>query len=1640
MPKFNDFKKIVDDCLQNLQMTESQKQDVLRNTRKTEQKSKKSYKRYYAYGTSVVAACLALALIITQLLPTLNNSLHNGSFSDSSSSTGSVGSNIGTLLMDASSINIKATDEFASGIKTDTSFLITTNQDNMTSDILAEKLSISPNVGFTVHDEGNGEFLLETESAFDNNSIVNISFTSDDEQVKTWAFQTESKLTVRSTLPGNNTVGMPLDTGIEIYFSRSVDNIDGYFEISPKIDGKFLYENNTVIFVPNKELESDNMIYTVTIKAGLKDVLGAELEEDYAFSFRTSGEYYGSDKPRFHSADNFTETYLSDDMVSLSIYSNEQLADKDIKVKLYKLNSAEQYLSIAEEHDKNINPYIGYSNDYEIDTSKLALYSEFLTRLKSSDYYAWYTSYLLFPETPEHGWYLADIRVSDDESLFIQKLIQISDLSVYASTLNGDGIVWVNDARSGNAVANAKVLIKCEDTQTATSSNSDGLAEITVPRCDESSIAYVVVAADGHNTFVDSLRVSGEADELYSDSFYSYVYTDREAYLPTDTISFWGKLIPKYSGIPLPSSLDIYLDNSETPTASVTVSADGSFEGSIDIENHISQGSFLHFKSNGQSVYSRYYSVIEYNKPSYVLNMSADKEFYRKGESPVITVNGSFYSGEPAVGLDISVFANSFETPLVLDENGEVKYVYSPQSRNASWFAFSRYINASTSGAENVWTYSYLYVPCFDSDYMLNYEKLNESGTKLKINVNEIDFSKVNERTLQYDKEKFANAVKGDTADASGRIEIIRCEYIQKQEGTKYNFITKRNEPVYSYEYVESPYITHEFTTQNGIYTTPDFKLDYSNSCWYIGYIYYTTPDGVQLKESINFGNNNYFPSYYGNPYTFVYCDNGQPRVGDEVELELRYKAQVVDSGKMLVNTSQNDFMSSDAIASGKYSFKFTDDHKSGVYVSGAYFDGKHIYNVAGIQISYDSSELALNINISTDKDDYSPGDTVEASIKVTDENGKPVKTDYVLSVVDDAAFAIMEQYSDPLTSLYNSTYYAHPETYTSFIPRFEDNIYAEGGGDGASEGIRSDFKDNAAFISSSTDKNGKGTIEFTIPDNLTSWRITVAAVSDSGYAGISKKSITASIPYFVNVVHNDEYIKGDDIVISSKVYSSDETTEYTVTVKSGASSIVKTFSGESNKFVYMNLGKLDTGVYSLTVEADSGKLHDAVRYDFDVVESKHELPITETFDMEDGVNISSLRYPVKLLVYDKTNTAYMRALSRMLSNGSRFDQKAANAVAEAILYGDYNAELNSYQTYENGISMFTYGDADAVTTAKALIAVPDRINKDGAVEYLYSVIYNNDSAPTDVAAAYMGLASQKEPVLFDIQLLLRTDDFTLEEQLYLATALAIIGDHDNAKAWFNENISKINAVKASDDLYRLRSQSLLLSELIGSSKAMETLNYVCTNYSAKYLPSLDLAAYVRHTKLTKESDASFTCIINSEKRVVNFENSSFHVYTMSKSELETADFTVISGDIGITASYVAASDSIEDTSNDMINVATTCDLQSDTVASVGSLITVTHEITVDNSISNESMMLSVSLPSNQRFVYVIRSYGSGVNFCGEEDGRIYVYLTGGKSSYTLSYCTRTVFPGEFVFEPVIITSNESDMRYVGERKVISSK
>ncbi len=154
----------------------------------------------------------------------------------------------------------KSTD---SGIETGTNFIITSEK-NYSARTLKKVVALNPSTDFSLDKVDSKTYVLTPSDKLKDDSIYNIYVSKDGEKIdKSWAFQTKADFKVVSTLPANNTTFVKRNSGIEMYFSKPVTSIDGFFEISPKVNGNFEYKDKCVIFKP--ESLSLDTSYEVTI-------------------------------------------------------------------------------------------------------------------------------------------------------------------------------------------------------------------------------------------------------------------------------------------------------------------------------------------------------------------------------------------------------------------------------------------------------------------------------------------------------------------------------------------------------------------------------------------------------------------------------------------------------------------------------------------------------------------------------------------------------------------------------------------------------------------------------------------------------------------------------------------------------------------------------------------------------------------------------------------------------------------------------------------------------------------------------------------------------------------------------------------------------------------------------------------------------------------------------------------------------------------------------------------------------------------------------------------------------------------------------------------------------------------------------
>ena len=156
---------------------------------------------------------------------------------------------------------------------------------------LAARLHSDPPIAFTVTADADGRtaVLVPTEPLTGGALYRFTLMAADGRTLDTWAFQAHQPLSVVGTLPSDEEVDVPTNTGIEVTFDQDgVVDAPAHLTIDPIIAGRFEQHGRTLAFVPDRRLKPAT-IYTVTVRRGVGvGGTGDVLEADFRFQFETA--------------------------------------------------------------------------------------------------------------------------------------------------------------------------------------------------------------------------------------------------------------------------------------------------------------------------------------------------------------------------------------------------------------------------------------------------------------------------------------------------------------------------------------------------------------------------------------------------------------------------------------------------------------------------------------------------------------------------------------------------------------------------------------------------------------------------------------------------------------------------------------------------------------------------------------------------------------------------------------------------------------------------------------------------------------------------------------------------------------------------------------------------------------------------------------------------------------------------------------------------------------------------------------------------------------------------------------------------------------------------------------------------------
>lgn len=1624
---------------------------------KTMQKAKKKRIRYY------IAAAAALVLTLSATTAGLL-----GLFD--LNKTPSKIENLESIVF-----TVSAEKESKAGIKTDSGFTITSDRDISAED-LKPYIKMTPEGEFTLKKQSAGTYYLSA-GVMKEGVLVTIALMDNQGRpLKSAAFQTEQSFGVESAFPKNNYQYTGVNSIIELKLTYPDVEISEYkknFSISPAVEGSFEKHGATISFVPSEPLQ-ENKRYTVTLKAGLTSPTGGTLKEAYVLTFKTQRE-----TQTYGITGRATETFLPDDNPLIEVHAKSGYLDGDYSAVVYRFADADAYKKMLTEQlmKQSINQY--YNNDIgdDLPVDELAQYTSYTGQFVSirkqmpsgqgADY-----GYAVLPDVLPEGWYLVKINATapNGTQMAFQKLLQISPLSVYAASATENISFWVNDTTTGKAASNATVTLDGFDMTGKT--GDDGVLTLAKSgkailqlKEENANQNYLLTIKYGNMQYLDIDTFSTESyflnDALQIQSaFYTALYTDRTAYLPNDTIQIWGVIRPRDGRTKVPDNLSVQMENQTVP---ITVEKDGSFTAKMTLEDALSRYYSLSLMQNDGAIVSKSIQVLDYTKPSYVIETTTDSWFCTDSSKPIkLQVQGNFYDGSPVEGLGIAAQYNgnganaTYES--VLNANGLAQMELAIADRQTSWYPDYVYIGVNSVNAESTYRYSgYKNVSLFLRDVMLESDVKVDDARKsvITITTHKIDTSRLSQSEPNY---WTPDLIRGATADAEITVTATRHYYEKVDMGSYYDYVRKVNVLKYEYVHREDSPLVFKVRTVGGKVSFSDLPPLQGNDYFAIVYQY---KDSKGKTVTVNDGvySDQYQESAKGKSFSF-YPENGYSSLLTALPLQLQLKENGLKVGTngsdRILTLKYKRSVFSTAVSDGtQVSVNNEESMIPNCLIGGAYFDGRYVYSIQSFDWYYNSSERKIDIKIETDQKVYNTKDKAKVTITAM-LNGRPLSdASLLVSVADKAALAVAENKYNLLNNLYRSSYYGRITGYTSYIYHDMNRIqyYDEGGqgGEGGSEGVRKDFVDTALFTTVKTDANGKATAEFTLPDNLTEWQITVLGFDPSMNAGQGEAGIKVTRDFFVSPIISKQFIAGDDVVFSVRSYgekAGNNTVNYTVTLK-GDKADEKILKGKAQSNTTVNFGKLPVGSYTVTILGALGNDSDGVEMPFTVIAGGVEMLQTATVNLKDGFDINPTRYPVTVSFYNADYTFFNQLLDMLVSAPAmRADENVAaifgaDLVAQMTGVADETHQQARSQLYETGsFAPYNASEIDPILTARIAAAAPQYFSSNMVSFFEYG-LNNRSYSREQIAACYMGLAALKQPVLNDLRYLVNQSKMTMAEQLYFIAGLALIGDSEGAKAAYETYIlpnlmsskdKEGNTLYAfnsnmEDAAYQKTALSLITAAAVGSPEAeglARTLVSVNGKEDLYYSEFMVYLSYFRTFGNAAEASFSYQKDGKTEKVVLNSREPI--ELTFDKNGYQNAKLTVLSGKVGASAYYYGTPKLTGDTESialdKSINILTDGLKTGDVIE-----VMLTPRAIKSNS-NREYYRIDDYLPTGFRFLYASDDYNSYYHLISQEGQKLsFSYsMPPYTSSGYIRYYARAVLPGEFTVDSAYLTGPRTQM------------
>jgi len=1231
---------------------------------------------------------------------------------------------------------------------------------------------------------------------------------------------------------------------------------------------------------------------------------------------------------------------------------------------------------------------------------------------------------------------------------------------------------------------------------------------VVVPLRDGSPIGFGGYRGGLYGQYSTGYSYSGANGE-----FWNYAYTDRRLYRKDDEVRVWG-IAKRRDGFDDGEPVTLRISGGDgrsygsAPIAETTaeLTETGTFEATLPL-TAASPGYYNVLVSIGdETVTSTYFRVEDFVKPAYAIDVTPSQRAAINGDVVTFDIATRFFDGSPAPFTEVILAGDAAagQPELVTtDENGLAAIRYTAVAD--SQYLQSRYLYVRPAGPEEgeISGQASVYVLPSSVAFASVEGGVDRGEGIVRGRLDNVDLTAFERDDRTYSYYGFygeSRYVKDPAPGVAVSARVFEVSYTKRETGSTYDFIAKLTRKTYEYTPVEIDRGTVPATTgSDGSFevrfaagpdtsyrvelSAPDARGRMARATAWVSstslpYLGATDEPVLLIRET----------DVRQDPQSYAYVPPKRYGAGDAVDLSLsrgREPAEERPDVRYLFYRARSGIRGYDVQPASRYVFAFESADAPSLVVGGVQFNGRGYEAFAGdYAAQYDFETRRIDVRITSDRERYGPGEEVTLSVETRDAAGDPVAAETLLSGVDEALLRLQgEQYDDMLETLYqrvgSGLIAVYVPSFAAVDPSGSGTSPGQPGGGPATGGVappatgpgadpRKDFRDNAIFQTVRTDKDGRGSVTFKLPDNITSWRVAARAVDSDLRAGSGETSVPVGLPFFVEATIATEYLTGDRPVIALRSYGLDlargADVRYRVRIPSlGVDEL--SASGKAFERAEIALPPLAEGVHEVTIEAQSGERRDAIVRQVRVRASRLQRAEASYAALGDGVTLEGAEDGRTTVVFsDQNRGRYYDDVSRLSWTwGDRVDQMLARTLSRELLVAYYGAPEDEtdarfdaalYQTDDGGIALFPYADDDLVLSARIASLASERFSRGELAAYFQRILDDREETRERTIIALFGLASAGAPALSQLEYMAAQPDLTVRERLYLGLAALAAGDEAIAREQYRqvllgfgekrEPYVRIRTGAGQDDILEATVLAADLAAGLGDGSADALFAYTMENRATDLLVELDQISYLARALPRLPSEPStFSYTLRGSRTEQQLAAGASFALSLTPAELRDLAPRTVAGAVGVATFYEAPFD-LGSVPRDP-DISLTRTIVGGGIIAQGALVQIRADYVIGAQALDGCYQITVFTPSglrpvsraqdprqiyepNQLYPYIID--GQRVSFCAY----------GNSPPYPAVYWARVVTPGEYVVEPAIMQSQQSTESFAatdGERITI---